>query len=89
MSKREFKIKVDRIADLAEDFEMFAVANDWTPQEVYLVCRFLAIFHEVVNGAYWHDELVMRSEFLAMMTDKKVPPGGSGETGPPQGTPLN
>jgi hypothetical protein len=89
MGNKEFKIRIEKIAGLAGEFELFAMANDWTPQEVYLVCRLLAIFHEVVNGASWHDELVVRSEFIAMMMEDKSSQGDPDLSGPPRGDSLN
>jgi hypothetical protein len=82
MGNSEFKVEVNRISEMAEQLELFAMAGDWTPQELYLVCRFLAIFYEVANGANFEQELLLRSEFIAMVYESKSYPGGSGETDP-------
>jgi hypothetical protein len=78
-----FKIKAKRIADLATQVEMFVALKGWSQQEFYLVCRFLAIFYEEINGAKWHDELVVRSEFIAYLQETKAYPGGPEFSDPP------
>lgn len=51
-----FKIRSDRLVEVASTILFYTDGVGITEQEVYIACRMIAIFYEQTNKANWHND---------------------------------